>query len=198
MKKLLYFLRFENRGFSLIETAISLLIFTTLSVSLMSLFKISCKTQEIKTIRSHEEIICNSLKLFYEANKRLPAPSLNDSGCEVDAENSANIIVGYIPYKTLGILYDEACDNKGQLLTYAVNKYDCMDLGSNPSIDAESLKKFFSESRLLLDSHGKTEEVYFALTTNRKQIHQNKWNVTVEKNSRTTGMSQNAFLGMIK
>jgi len=198
MKKLFHFLHFANKGFSLIETAISLLIFTTLSVSLMSLFKISCKTQEIKTIKSHEEIVCNSLKLFYESHRRLPAPSQNDSGYEIDANNSTEIIVGYIPYKTLGILHDEACDNRGQLLTYAVNKYDCIEFNDKSGVDAESLKKIFSKTKLILDSNGKTEEIYFALTTNKNKIHQNNGNVTVAKNALTISMSQNAFLGMIK
>ena len=207
MKKIIFFinfLKFNNKGFSMIETAIAVLVLSTITISITSLFKISYTNYENQKIQSNELLVKNALQIFYKNNERMPSPSTDNSGTECDCEiTNSDILVGYIPYKTLGITIDEASDAKGNVMKYVVHKYDCFaseksEFDANSTIDQSSLKNLFSKSKIIFSSKENKSEVYFAIMPRNLTLQKSGNNTIIAKNGRILAMSKNAFLGSAK
>lgn len=209
MKKNLSFFnlkKLNQKGFSLIESAIAVLVLSTISISITSLFKVTHATYENQKIQSHELLVKNALQIFYKNNERMPYPSPDNSGIEINdkAQLKGNdILIGYIPYKTLGITHDEASDAKGNIMMYVVHKYDCLAIAKSEfddtaTIDISSLKNLFTKSKLILSSNGNDTEIYFAIMPRNLKLQKSGTNTFVEKNGKTLAMSKNAFLNETK
>lgn len=209
MKKNLSFFNFKKlnqKGFSLIESAIAVLVLSTISISITSLFKVTRATYENQKIQSHELLVKNALQIFYKNNERMPYPSPDNSGVEINDKaqlKGDDILVGYIPYKTLGITHDEASDAKGNIMTYVVHKYDCLaieksEFDDTSTIDTSSLKNLFAKSKLMLSSNGNDTEIYFAIMPRNLKFQRSGANTIIAKNGKTFAMSKNAFLNETK
>ena len=209
MKKNLSFFNFKKlnqKGFSLIESAIAVLVLSTISISITSLFKVTRATYENQKIQSHELLVKNALQIFYKNNERMPYPSPDNSGVEINDKaqlKGDDILVGYIPYKTLGITHDEASDAKGNIMTYVVHKYDCLaieksEFDDTSTIDTSSLKNLFAKSKLMLSSNGNDTEIYFAIMPRNLKLQRSGANTIIAKNGKTFAMSKNAFLNETK
>ena len=209
MKKNLSFFNFkklDQKGFSLIESAIAVLVLSTISISITSLFKVTRATYENQKIQSHELLVKNALQIFYKNNERMPYPSPDNSGVEINDKaqlKGDDILVGYIPYKTLGITHDEASDAKGNIMTYVVHKYDCLaieksEFDGTSTIDTSSLKNLFAKSKLMLSSNGNDTEIYFAIMPRNLKLQRSGANTIIAKNGKTFAMSKNAFLNETK
>lgn len=209
MKKNLSFFnlkKLNQKGFSLIESAIAVLVLSTISISITSLFKVTRATYENQKIQSHELLVKNALQIFYKNNERMPYPSPDNSGVEINDKaqlKGDDILVGYIPYKTLGITHDEASDAKGNIMTYVVHKYDCLaieksEFDDTSTIDTSSLKNLFAKSKLMLSSNGNDTEIYFAIMPRNLKLQRSGANTIIAKNGKTFAMSKNAFLNETK
>ena len=89
-----------ERGFSLVETAVALLILGLLSTLLISYWKTSLQQQTTLVERDLLSRTETALIGFAQARARLPCPASNVNGQE---DCSANHALGYLPWRTLGM-----------------------------------------------------------------------------------------------
>lgn len=107
----------NSSGFLLLEMAIFLSVIGILSAVLAKNSIAYAKFRNNKFSEENCEIVKCALVDFLAANYRLPSPSNSDGeGVEGNEQNS----FGYIPYKTLGIPYEQTKDSNGKSLFYVV------------------------------------------------------------------------------
>ncbi len=112
----------NNKGFSLIEVSIALVIMgivATLSTSVFHHFSDSHKT---KVTKEKQETLLKVLAQFALLNKRLPNAADPKALLDKFGEES-NLTVGLIPYRTLGISEAMAKDDYGNYFTYAMQPF---------------------------------------------------------------------------
>lgn len=95
-----YFSATKTRGFSLVESAIALLVLGLMATLLLAYWKNTSQQQVTLVERDLLVRTENALVSYVQAKYRLPCPAASDDGLE-SCSGSANI--GNLPWKTLGI-----------------------------------------------------------------------------------------------
>lgn len=144
-----------ERGFTLIEISIALIIVGLIMVPLLQLYKTKMLSQRISNTKQSIEIVQAALGKYVEKNGFYPAPShpniainaagsgiavnpvvnppaacaansavvcsTNTGGVDADGDGTADdVLIGSVPFTTLGIPYQAVMDGYGYQLKYAV------------------------------------------------------------------------------
>ncbi|MBY0575864.1 MAG: type II secretion system GspH family protein [Gallionellaceae bacterium] len=108
-----------DHGFTLIETAIVLVIVAFLLGGLLPVMSSQVEQQRRNETRKYLNEVRDALLGYAIANKRLPCPDSNGDGMAEAACTTAASQVGTLPYKDLGVTDKDAY---GAVLVYAVTK----------------------------------------------------------------------------
>ncbi len=115
-----------QRGFTLIEVAIVLIIGGLIMASLINYISVSLKNAQLRETRNKMELIQTELEIFLERNGRYPCPAA--AGAAVNTANfgreAASCVipanVGDLPTRTLNLPDDMMFDSYKSRYTYAV------------------------------------------------------------------------------
>ena len=108
----------RNKGFSLIEIALCLLIIGILGSQLFPTLKSSINLKRQSATEQKQKTVVLSLAGYVRRYYKLPFPATPASlGVSMDG-----LTVGIVPYQTLGIDESFAKDGCGQYMTYATNQ----------------------------------------------------------------------------
>ena len=108
-----------NRGFTLIEMAIVLLIVSLLLGGLLPTISGQIEQQHRNETRKYMDEVRDALLGYAITNKHLPCPDSNGDGMAEAACTTATSQVGTLPYKDLGVTGKDA---HGTVLVYAVTR----------------------------------------------------------------------------
>lgn len=128
----------KEKGFTLIEMAVVMLILAFLLTSVFMPFSAQRETADIRKAREELKAIEEALYGFAIANGRLPCPTRPGLGGRGDlnvANTACNNYLGFVPSTDLGISGNVNCD--GLLLDPWGNPYRYSITDSNPDGDAE-------------------------------------------------------------
>lgn len=102
-----------QKGFSLLEVAIGLLILGFVMLALQGVFKSLIDTNNIVKEKSNIESIEKSLQMYLQVNLRLPCPdgSVNGDGVGDYSSGVCAVTEGYLPYSDIGTISRDAWGN---------------------------------------------------------------------------------------
>ena len=104
------------KAFSLLETAITLAILGLLTSIIFPIYKIISHYKEKITNEEKYNYIRTSMQSYLLRHGKLPFAA------DQEGISKPNMLIGFIPYKTLGIKKSYMFDAKNNFFTYAVNK----------------------------------------------------------------------------
>lgn len=117
----------KERGFTLVEVAIVMIIGGIIAAILMDNVAVSLKNARMKEVRTKLELVQNELELFLDRNGRYPCPA--DPAAQVDGpafgREDATLCTGAVsqgalPVRTLNLPDDMVFDSYKGRFTYAV------------------------------------------------------------------------------
>ena len=128
----------KESGFSLVEMAIVVFIIGLLTAGAMSMLRPYLEMSQANLTRKKLENISLALSNFAQVYGRLPCPAAPSPGAEIygtprksgtdgdevaehDCGTTIGSQIGIIPFRALGLDEDQARDNYGNLITYAVS-----------------------------------------------------------------------------
>ncbi len=101
-----------QKGFSLLEVAIGILILGFVMLALEGVFKLLMDTNNIVKEKSNIESIEKSLKMYLQVNLRLPCPDVSGDGiADYSSSGSCAVTEGYLPYSDIGSISRDAWGN---------------------------------------------------------------------------------------
>ncbi len=116
----------HQRGFTLIEIAVVLLILSVILIAAMGVINAQVKKFGYEQTDKHREVVGEYLKMYLRTNRHLPCADNDQDGIEnrtgpnpTDACD-ANAYEGVVPYVTLGLDRDLALDGWENFFTYRV------------------------------------------------------------------------------
>jgi type II secretory pathway pseudopilin PulG len=147
------------KGFALLELAIALCVIGTLSAIIIPTIKTAVSYSRLTRTSKAIELAIRSLAIFIKVHDRLPYPAVDGTGLERKADQP---VVGFIPYKTLGLDANSVRDGFGNLLHYAAEPDVCIAIlkGSiNPKHLDFLRATIHSHIKILLEDN--SEAIYF-------------------------------------
>lgn len=118
----------RNRGFTLVELSVVLVILTLLAGSLLGLSTSIMNVQRGETTRSKLKAIDAALVSFVAINRRLPCPAdgTSSTGAEVFGTQNNPCVDqarGVVPWSVLGLSASDIEDGWGTRITYRLDAY---------------------------------------------------------------------------
>ncbi len=111
--------RVNQKGFSLLEVAIAILILGIVLLGFQGLFKLVYDTDNIMEEKAYIQDIQKSLKTYLQVNLRLPCPDIDGDGKEDTVSGRCESDEGYLPYNDVGTRSKDAWDHS---YFYTVNR----------------------------------------------------------------------------
>lgn len=126
----------RNRGFSLIELALVVLLISIMLTMGLAVFSAQLDSAAFSATQQKQEFIKDALTAYLRANKRLPCPEITGlpgsansltgresrtNGTPPDPAFPCSSYVGTIPWLDLGLGKDIALDGYGNFITYFVS-----------------------------------------------------------------------------
>lgn len=116
----------HQRGFTLIEIAVVLLILSVILIAAMGVINAQVKKFGFEQTDKHREVVSEYLKMYLRTNRHLPCADSDQDGIENRTGPNpadpcdANAYEGVTPYVTLGLDRDLALDGWDNFFTYRV------------------------------------------------------------------------------
>lgn len=101
----------RQKGFSLIEIAIALLILSLMIASFSGIFKLVFDTDHIMEERANIDRIKRSLNMYLHVNLYLPCPDVDGDGREDRTSGICDAREGYLPFNDIGVDEKDAWGN---------------------------------------------------------------------------------------
>lgn len=108
----------KNKGFTLVEMAVVLVIMSAVSGLLLSGLNVFMTHTRSATTHARQVAIKSALIAYLRDNKHLPCPATKADGAAGDCTS----LSGTLPYRELSIPQDEALDAWGNHFTFVVTK----------------------------------------------------------------------------
>lgn len=173
----------HSQGFSLIEVAIAMIIFSICLGGMLTILQHNHLSQQAVTTNTHQTTLIKALNRFYSHHGRLPCPSTPqaDNGFELGRCSGSHQQIGIVPYKTLGIPASTIKDGYGHHFTYAVSETATIhDSGLDRTLTSNTLKVLDAAGRAyedgpqgiayILISHGPKGNGAFSLKADRHRF----------------------------
>ncbi len=118
----------NNKGFSLIELSIALIVIGLMTGTAIELYRLQQKQRFLDNNANSFAILDRVMKDFYFENNRYPCPAdltkstADDDYGEEDCTSANPVLIGGVPFKNLKIPASVALDSWSHKITYAVTK----------------------------------------------------------------------------
>lgn len=179
-KESVSYFRCKHRGSLLLEIAIGLSVLGVISGFFVTKSIMMSRVGREQTTKNNIEIVASALATYLAANKRLPRPTAFSQASSSPLKNGfesndKNCAVGYVPFRTLGIIEKNAKDGQGRYLIYAVDpeltdNFDSIYFDRRMAEESLTIPRYFCDTNFIpairIQSHAENKDmVAFVLDT---------------------------------